>query len=228
MHRSIARLSARRQRSMLGHDRRLLPTARFLDRTAAAPAAAFAFVVLALLCIDLLVASWREAPAVLGALELAGAGGVAAVAVALMGRAAARSLAAAQVEPMRLAAAVSHELVVAGQPRAEVERITMTADRALWLCADGQRRLALDTGDGWIVLADDGLPPLRQRWIVERLRWTHALVSVTSHGADLDADARHVDDGTLAALAPCELRPRAQLPIEIQGVLPAAASGYRG
>lgn len=221
----------RRQRHILGRDASLLATHRFLGDARGAAVGAFVIVLVLAMCADFLVASWREAPMLLGPLELLGVGGAAAMGAVALRAVTQRSLTAAGDEPRQLAAAVEKELDVAAERRAEVERLEIAAMRAFWLVAGDARRLLLDCAhDGWVVITPpeaDGDVPVHQRWTIERLRWTHAILSLTSHGQPLPARNLRVEARAFEGLDACDVRGRSELPVEIQGVLPDAAHGYR-
>ena len=191
------------------------------------------------ICIDLFVASYREAPMILGVLDLVGIGTAAAITTALVGRRGLRALASlrepapGQLVQGKLAAALTRELKVADMPRAEVESLDVSATRAFWLQCDGEPRyLLLDCDhDGWVLLGSPqfraSAPQVQQRWTVERLRWTHAILSLTGYGGPLATTTLDVPEAALASLAECEVRSHSELPLDVQGALPTAAAAYR-
>lgn len=195
--------------------------------------ASFFFTFFAAMFTDFIVATWREAPMVLGPFELIGIGGAGALVMVGAREIRQRSLVAAGPEPRQLAAAVEHELEVGQVRRAEVERLEVSAQQAFWVTGGHRRSLLLDCGpDGWVLLSpppqqSDPLPPLRQRWRIERLRWTHAILSITSHGARMSATTLEVPDETFVGLDPCEVLDRVELPVGLAAALPSAAMGYR-
>lgn len=219
---------------MLGLGGSLLSTHRLLGDARGAAVATFVLSVLVAMCADYIVAGWREGPMVLGPLELLGIASTSALVGTAAHRLGQRALAPPRYEPRRLAAAVQRELQVADDRRAQVERLEVLAMRAFWLVEAGsQPWLLLDCAqDGWVLLAppvddNDALVAVNQRFTIERLRWTHAVVSVTSHGSPLHVQELSVSRSALADLAPCEVRSRGELPIEVHGALGLDRGGYR-
>lgn len=233
LHRTIARLGVRRQRHILGQERSRLSTNRLLGDARGTFVASFFFTFFAAMFTDFIVATWREAPMVLGPLELIGVGGAGALVMVGAREIRQRSLVAGQPEPRQLAAAVEHELDVGQERRAEVERLEVSAQQAFWVEGSQRRSLLLDCGpDGWVLLSPpaqdtDPLPPLRQRWRIERLRWTHAILSITSHGPPMAATILDVPNETFEGLDACEVLDRVELPVGLAAALPSAAMGYR-
>ncbi len=203
--------------------------------------AGFLVAMLLAMAVDTIVAGLRAVESVFTVAQLATAGSVGGV-TALgwgiwRGITEYRALTTAPAEPKQLAASLRRELEVSDQRRAEVERLDITARSAYLLRADGEPpRLLLECDDRWVVFAPPGLPTdksdeptmVRQRWNIERLRWTHALLSLTGHGPMLEAEEMALPNGVFADLEGCEVLSRRELPHAVQGELPAQLSAYRG
>jgi len=239
LRRSIQRLGVRRQRGILHPNRALLATQFLLGEGRVAAVAAMVLLPLGAICIDLIVASYREAPMVLGVLDLVGIGTVGAITTTLSRRRGLRALASAREPALgeavqgRLAAALTRELAVADKPRAEVESLEVSASRAFWLESNSADRcLLLDCDhDGWVLLQSPQFrtasTEVQQRWTIERLRWTHAILSLNGYGGPLAATPLQIPAAALDSLAQCEVRSRSELPLDVQGALPTAAAAYR-
>lgn len=192
-------------------------------------------IALGAMCIDMIIAGWRESTMHLSMLDLVliAAGGTATLGV--VRRVRVRFELAMKVEPRRLAAALERELHVAGEDRAEVERLEVTVERAFTLPRDGAApRLLLDCAhDGWVLLSpQDGaetgvLPHPHRHFIVERLRWTHAILSVMTSGPKLKPERIDAPEDAFADLEQCELFGVSALPAALLAAVSGERSTYR-
>ena len=192
-------------------------------------------IALGAMCIDMMIAGWRESTMQLSLLDLVAIAAGGTVTLGIARRVRAHFELGMKVEPRRLAAALERELHVAGQDRAEVERLELSVERAFVLPREGvPPRLLLDCGhDGWVLLSpQDGaehgvLPHPHRHFIVERLRWTHAILSVMTSGPKLEPTRIDVPEDALADLEQCEVFDVSQLPPALTAAVSLERSAYR-
>lgn len=178
---------------------------------------------------------WFDAPAPLGPV-----GVVATAAVATAGWLTLRTLLdparriAPAIDRRMLAAALTRELEVGGQDRAEIETIACTATRAWARFVDDRATLLVLECDAssWLALRGplitarlDDASAIGQRIGLERLRWTGALLSLTIGGATIPVARIELDDD--AAAQECELWAEHDLPPAIAAAIGRAATAYR-
>lgn len=178
---------------------------------------------------------WFDAPAPLGPVGVVGVAGVATVGWLTLRTLLdpARRIAPA-IDRRMLAAALTRELEVGGQDRAEIETIACTATRAWARFVDDEATLLVLECDAssWLALRGpliaarlhDGTE-IAQRIGIERLRWTGALLSLTMGGATLPVTRIELDDD--AAAQECELWAEHELPPAIAVAIGRATTAYR-
>ncbi|MBL4683540.1 MAG: hypothetical protein JKY37_03035 [Nannocystaceae bacterium] len=235
LERRIGRLGARRQRHIISGTRPLLSQQQFRSDELAPVFAAAAAAFVAALSIDVFFGTLRQLPTLLSLHDLVGIGALGGLAMGVWRGVKQRALLSAQPEPRQLAAAVKQELTVSEERRAEVERISLSGVAAYWLTSEGSLpRLLIETSTDWVLFqppttteGSDVTASVHRRWLIERLRWTHAILSVSGHGPQLEATHLPLPAGTLSKVAACEIQPRSELPAAIQSLLPSAMTGYR-
>ncbi len=235
--RSVQRLGVRRQRQLLASERSPFVGVRIGHSTVGEHVAAFTVLTVLLLALNRLIAMWLDVPPYLGLRAvLMAAGAATGLLAVLRQRDDGQAALPAAVGSHALAAAVARELVVAQQRRAELERVSVVAQRAYGLTdADRLVVLVLDGGpDGCVCLrgplleasfAPDAVP---QRVEVERLRWTGAILGLSGHGAPLELRPLPVEDAAALLREECVVGAWESAPVPIAAAVREGKGGYRG